>query len=248
MTHKMEEKMKRKAILTIALSGLLIFTACSGDDNTSSESSQSEVASQSDVTSLESEVTSVETSSEESVVEESSVAEVSESVDASDSSEITLTMEDLLNPTLPSLKDFTATTLDGDRFGSDQLAGKDLTLVNVWATTCGACIEEMPDLAKVEAGLPDNVQLVTLCLDGKENEEAARQILADSNFEGLTLVETSGDLSNAVAQVMYTPTTLLFDEEGNALGDQLIGVPQDVESAYTGIINLILETMGKDTI
>ncbi len=233
--------MKFKSLLIFGLSSLLILTACSKDEGGNVSESSLE------------ESTAVESSLEESSLEESSLAESSQSAEGTDegSSEgepAELALEDLLNPNLPSLSDFSVTTLDGESIGPELLEGKDLTLVNVWMTSCGACIEEMPDLAKLEKKLPENVQLLTMCIDGKQNEDRTREILADANFEGLTLVETSGDMSAVIAQVMYTPTTLLFDEEGNALGDQLVGVPADVELSYMEIINIVLKAMGKDTI
>ena len=45
-----------------------------------------------------------------------------------------------------SLKNFETTTLDGEKFTQDNLKDYDLTVVNVWSTICGYCIDEMPAL------------------------------------------------------------------------------------------------------
>jgi peroxiredoxin len=40
--------------------------------------------------------------------------------------------------------------IDGRRLGPDDLAGR-VTLVNFWATSCAACVAEMPDLVRLHA-------------------------------------------------------------------------------------------------
>ena len=45
---------------------------------------------------------------------------------------------------LPDLHAFTAQTLDGGTFSEKDLTGKDLTVINIWQTTCAPCIEELP--------------------------------------------------------------------------------------------------------
>ena len=67
---------------------------------------------------------------------------------------------------LGTLASFTAGTLDGGTFTQDDIMDKDVTVINFWALSCGPCIVEMPDLAEFAGALPDNVQLVTVCLDG----------------------------------------------------------------------------------
>ena len=64
------------------------------------------------------------------------------------------------------LTSFIADTLEGGTFTQDDLAAKDLTVMYVWSTTCGYCVDEMPELAEFAATLPDNVQLITYCADG----------------------------------------------------------------------------------
>ena len=73
-----------------------------------------------------------------------------------------------------SLKNFETTTLDGEKFTQDNLKDYDLTVVNVWSTTCGYCIDEMPALEKLKNQLPSNVQFVSICLDGEASPDTAK--------------------------------------------------------------------------
>ncbi len=104
---------------------------------------------------------------------------------------------------------FTAYTLDGGTFRGRDIASKDLTVINFWGTFCSPCIAEMPDLAAFEKSLPDNVQLITICVDAQGNEETAKFLLDQAGYTGITL--TSGDESfNGILNgIQAVPTTVL---------------------------------------
>ena len=115
-----------------------------------------------------------------------------------------------------ALASFTAGTLDGGSFAPEDISAKDVTILNFWALSCGPCIVEMPDLAQFSAALPDNVQLVTVCLDGAGNEDSVREVMEQSGFAGITIISGDGDLAALASSLMYTPTTVLTDSEGVA--------------------------------
>lgn len=146
---------------------------------------------------------------------------------------------------LGSLKAFTADTLDGGSFTQDDIFAKDLTIINFWALSCPPCIGEMPDLADFAKKLPDNVQIITMCLDALYDEESTKSILSEAGFEGVTLVSGEGDLSDVCYQLQYTPTTVLVDSQGNLVGDAIIGTCEDLSETYLTAINSALKAGGK---
>ena len=152
------------------------------------------------------------------------------------------------------LAKFVAKTLSGDSYTQDDLAEVDVTLFNFWATYCAPCIREMPEVAEFVKKLPDNVRIVTVCLDGQGNEEKAEEILAGAGFEGTTLIagvtfeEDAGDFKTLCRNIMYAPTTLVIDADGNIVGDAIIGVQKDLEKTYTEAINGCLTLLGKEEI
>lgn len=146
---------------------------------------------------------------------------------------------------LGSLKAFTASTLDGGSFTQDDIFAKDLTIINFWALSCPPCIGEMPDLADFAQKLPDNVQMITMCLDALYDEESTKSILSEAGFEGMTLVSGEGDLEDVCYQLQYTPTTVLVDSQGNLVGDAIIGTCEDLSETYLTAINSALKAGGK---
>lgn len=146
---------------------------------------------------------------------------------------------------LGSLASFTAGTLDGDTFTQADLQEKDVTIINFWSLTCRPCIAEMPDLAAYAKALPDNVQLITVCLDGSGNEDITKEVLQNAGFDGVTLISGSGDLVDLCSNLMYTPTTLFADSDGQLAGDPITGMQADLPGVYTAAVNQVLAAGGK---
>ena len=76
----------------------------------------------------------------------------------------------------------------------------------------------------------------------------AKKVLADAGFDGDTLISGDGDLKKFDQQVLYTPTTVFVDSNGNIVGEAIIGANEDLEAVYTEHINAALESIGKQGI
>ncbi len=147
----------------------------------------------------------------------------------------------------PDILSFSAETLDGATITESELARADVTAINIWATTCPPCIREMPELAELQASLPENVHFMTWCLDGYYTEDTVRQIMNDSNFMGITIVAGYDDLNNLASSIMYTPTTIFVDSTGHIIGNEIIGAPETMQTYKDGF-NTALRQIGKDEI
>ena len=156
--------------------------------------------------------------------------------------------EEINGNSFADLNNFTAQTADGGEFSEKDFAGNEITMINIWSTTCPPCIDEMPELAELQRNLPDNVQLITWCLDGAYATEEMQNILEETGFDGVTLTAGDGDLMVLYRQLQYTPTTVFLDEEGNMVGEAMIGSPQDAQQAYLAAINDALTQIGKPVI
>ncbi|MBR3630315.1 MAG: TlpA family protein disulfide reductase [Oscillospiraceae bacterium] len=149
----------------------------------------------------------------------------------------------------PDLMQFEAAALDGSRYSNADLASADVTVINLWGTFCGPCISEMPEIAAFQQKLPENVHLITCCVDVSAADEAgirtAESILNEAGYTGITLVSPTGDLLTLCNQMMYVPTTVFLDSQGHLLGEAIIGAG-NVSENYTAHINAALRAMGKD--
>ena len=129
------------------------------------------------------------------------------------------------------LSDFAATDLDGNAVDASLFAGYDLTMINVWGTDCGPCIQEMPDLGELAAEYQDKgvriVGLVSDVLDAdgnlsKDQVETAREIVESTGANYLHLLP-SEDLFGILNQISAVPTTFFVDERGVQVGYAYMG-------------------------
>jgi thiol-disulfide isomerase/thioredoxin len=92
-------------------------------------------------------------------------------------------------------------------------------LVNIWATWCGPCREEFPELLKVGRDLKDRgLALVLVSGDFDDGREDAVKFLADHGVDFTTYIKSGGDEAfiNGLAPQWSgsLPTTMVFDGSG----------------------------------
>lgn len=147
--------------------------------------------------------------------------------------------------TTGSFSSFTGYTLDGETFTQDDIKSKDLTIINYWGMFCGPCRAEMPDLAAYEKALPENVQLITICIDAGNDLEGTRDFLTSCGYEGVTLISGDEALASVVNTVQSFPTTVFVNSRGEVKGTPIIGMQPDLSEAYTTAANKVLSEEGK---
>ncbi|MDR2506043.1 MAG: TlpA family protein disulfide reductase [Oscillospiraceae bacterium] len=148
------------------------------------------------------------------------------------------TVKEVVDTDAINMNDFSAITLGGEEYTNAELAKYDLTVVNVWATWCAPCIEEMPELEKLYGMVPANVNFITVCSDSNEEFDLATRIMTELKLTFPALVPDDKLQASLLDHVMAYPTTLFFDSEGNIVGDPQIGAPVggSVSEAYLSII------------
>ena len=120
---------------------------------------------------------------------------------------------------------FETTDLDGNPISSKDLfaAGK-VTMINLWATWCHACREELPELAEIAKEYEGRgCRIVGICLDADEEgiPEEAKEILKEAGVEYLNLVPPEG-VDNLLPTISY-PTSFFFDSEGRLIAEPIRG-------------------------
>lgn len=103
-------------------------------------------------------------------------------------------------------------TLDGGRFDLAALRGK-VVLVNVWASWCDPCRQELPALAAAQSRWSAGGFRVA-GIDMRDNDESAHRLLRDTGATGLTSVaDPQGTLAVAWG-VRGVPESFLVDRTG----------------------------------
>ena len=112
-------------------------------------------------------------------------------------------------------------THDGTRADLESLRGKVL-LVNVWATWCIPCREEMPTLGALQAALGgDKFEVVALSID-KAGPPVVQRFYDEIGVTQLKMYVDQTMLSATALRTVGLPTTILINAEGQELG-RLVG-------------------------
>jgi len=132
----------------------------------------------------------------------------------------------------PVLNNFATTDLEGNPVTQEIFAEYDLTMLNVWATYCGPCLEELPALGELaEEYQGKGVQILGLVLDAQnvegtiDQEQVAlvKEIVAETKADYIHLLP-SPDLNEAViSKVTFIPETFFLDRDGNLVGKSYVG-------------------------
>ena len=103
-------------------------------------------------------------------------------------------------------------------------SGHKATMMNIWATTCTACISEMPELMRLNKEFEEKGgQIVGLVFDAAEDDliAEAKEIAAELEIDFLTLLPN--DYLRKTFDAMSYPTTYFLNEKGEIMGDPLMG-------------------------
>jgi thiol-disulfide isomerase/thioredoxin len=101
--------------------------------------------------------------------------------------------------------------LNGRRIASADWRGK-VTLVNFWATWCGPCRIEIPDLIALQKKYGEQLQIIGISDDEGPPEEVRR--FAEAHHINYPIVMSTPELKRAFPGVRALPTTFVLDREG----------------------------------
>ncbi|WP_049753781.1 TlpA family protein disulfide reductase [Alkaliphilus oremlandii] len=148
-----------------------------------------------------------------------------------------------------NMKNFNAKMLNGGNFTQEDFAKYDITMVNIWATWCRGCVEEMPELQAVYEKLPENMNMISICSNAGTEAELAKEILDKKGCKFPTLIPDEKLEESLLDYLDAYPTTVFVDSKGNIIGEEQIGAPsqnkEDVTDAYLNLMNEILERFSK---
>lgn len=141
------------------------------------------------------------------------------------------------------LSSFSATDLNGKTVDQTALADYKLTMVNVWATFCTPCLNEMPELGELAGEYSSKgVQIVGMVTDltnsdGSISEsqlETARDIVSSTGAD-YTHIVPSTEMYGLLSQITSVPTTFFVDSKGNQVGQAYVGARD--KAAWAEIID-----------
>lgn len=129
-------------------------------------------------------------------------------------------------PEIPA-PDFTLTDQNGNTHTLSDYKGQ-VVFLNFWATWCGPCKQEMPDIqAMYEEFNQNNDDVVILGVANPKTDEVpynqdgtieeVTQFLSDNGYTYPVVMDTTGEIFASYGVTAF-PTTFMIDKEGNVFG------------------------------
>ncbi|MFP9097695.1 TlpA family protein disulfide reductase [Flavobacterium sp. RHBU_24] len=119
------------------------------------------------------------------------------------------------NPAPP----FTYKDINGKMVNLSDFAGK-FVLIDVWATWCAPCREEMPALQKIEENLKgQNIVFVGVSIDKPQHEKIWKRMVAEKALGGTQLISEGGWQSRFMVDygIHAVPTYIIIGPDGNVI-------------------------------
>ncbi len=146
---------------------------------------------------------------------------------------------------------FTTEDVLGNSYTESVFAENDLTLVNVFATWCSPCVEEMPELEQLrQAYAEKNMKLgvVAVVLDTKTTlgidegaVERAQALLERSGAQFPFLIPDDGNMNNRLTGIESVPESFFVDKDGNIISEPYVGARSQEE--WSKIVEQVFENL-----
>ena len=135
-------------------------------------------------------------------------------------------------PLSTGLTSFQTKDIYGKDINQDIFIDHSLTLVNVWGTFCGPCLEEMPYLGGLQKEYePKGVNIVGIVVDVQDedmqiiDEQAnlAKQIADTTGADYTQMIISAGMIDSVLNQFDAIPASFFVDSSGNIVSEFYIG-------------------------
>lgn len=97
-------------------------------------------------------------------------------------------------------------------------------LINFWASWCGPCKQEAPELSKLAEEFVDELEIYGVNVSKYDNEKKARQFVQDYKLQYPILFDREGEVFEGLYKGQVFPTNVLIDRNG-VIQDIILGAP-----------------------
>ena len=132
---------------------------------------------------------------------------------------------DLVGTEAPAIK---LNLLDEGELDLDAHRGKDVVVLDFWATWCPPCVRGLPKVAEVVSEFQDN-GVVFYAVNQREKPEAIKKFLAKKDLDVVVALDPKGEAGKSY-EVSGIPQTVVIDKEGMIV-DVHVGFSPGIEES-----------------
>lgn len=131
-----------------------------------------------------------------------------------------------------NLGEFTVQDINGQSYTQDMFKDYELTMINVFATWCSPCINEIPDLQKLSEEMAgEGVAVAGIVMDASdgfgnavdETVEKAKVLAERTKAAYPFLIPDAGNLNGRLEGIDAVPETFFVDKNGTIVGQTYTG-------------------------
>lgn len=118
----------------------------------------------------------------------------------------------------------------------DEFKGKKAILIDVFATWCPPCIEEIPVLKEVREKYKDNFEIVSVLFEQDKTKEEIVQFIAKHGITyPITMGEENFRLAKELGDIKKVPEMFLFSKDGKFVKKFVGKIPKEELEQYIKI-------------
>lgn len=128
---------------------------------------------------------------------------------------------------------FTTTDVNGKTYTEEVFQDYDLTLVNVFATWCSPCVNEMPELEALRQEYEKKgikLGIVGVVMDAKTTEGTdesavaqAQALIKNGGLNFPLLIPDDGEMNGRLTGIQAYPESFFVDKDGNIVSEAYVG-------------------------
>jgi thiol-disulfide isomerase/thioredoxin len=134
-------------------------------------------------------------------------------------------------------------TMDGQPASLEAFKGK-VVVLNLWATWCVPCREEMPSLDRLQAHFADQPLVVLALSVDRAGPERVQAFLDEIGVKNLHVYRDPKAAATRALRVPGLPATILVDKQGREVGRVLGIATWDGPAAVAAVEKLLAEPGG----
>lgn len=140
---------------------------------------------------------------------------------------------------LKVMPEFKVKDINNNEVTNEVFKDKKVTMINIWGTFCGPCVEEMPELQELYTEYKTKgFNLIGVVADGETNEIQAMQILKKIKADFVNLIPNEKFNEDFVKKTQAVPVSVFVDNKGEVI-ETVIG--SKTKDEYKQIIERDME-------
>lgn len=122
-----------------------------------------------------------------------------------------------------AVESFEVMTYNDEKLTNSAFTDHKLTMVNFWSPSCKPCLEELPELDKLNDQLKKlDVQIVSVCVDGKKEDVADLKESYKMAYP-IVVLNKQSIMKECMKDFEFIPFTVFVDQKGHYTKKYIIG-------------------------